>query len=308
MCFFFLLCFASSSFQLTRSDTDMSTESTRKQTRPTRARYLPPHMRPQNANAGGFPDTPTAEFTRPRFNSPLPARTTPRGRGRGRGPVSTNRRSPNWEYEKFDELEVIDGFTEERKETNLNAYEDIPVQASGDNIPPAVETFSEMDLGENLKQNIRRCKYLKPTPIQRNAIPIAVAGRDLMACAQTGSGKTAAFCFPIIRGVSKEKDLLLLTSRGAGEGTVACPLALILAPTRELSRQVIFSFTFSSFFLLGVGGILYYIILYFIIVWFCLLMVIRYSRRQRSLLIGLGLKSLLHMEGRLFPCRYSLAS
>lgn len=72
-----MLCFASSSFQLTRSDTDMSTESTRKQTRPTRARYLPPHMRPQNANAGGFPDTPTAEFTRPRFNSPLPARTTP---------------------------------------------------------------------------------------------------------------------------------------------------------------------------------------------------------------------------------------
>ncbi|XVF88391.1 hypothetical protein PTKIN_Ptkin19aG0047400 [Pterospermum kingtungense] len=212
----------------------MSTESTRKPTRPSRPRYLPPHMRPENANAS-FHDTHSAEFTRPRFNSPLPARITTRGRGRGRGPwFTTNRRSPNWEVEKFDELEVIDDVPDETNGTNLDAYEDIPVQASGENIPPPVETFAKIDLGESLKQNIRRCKYLKPTPIQRHAIPIAVAGRDLMACAQTGSGKTAAFCFPIISGVLK--DLLLLTSRS--EGPVACPLALILAPTRELSRQI----------------------------------------------------------------------
>ncbi|XVF34689.1 hypothetical protein REPUB_Repub18cG0080600 [Reevesia pubescens] len=212
----------------------MFTESTRKPTRPTRPRYLPPHLRIQNATAV-FPDTDTTELTRPRFNSPQPARTT-QGRGRGRGPWFTNCQNPNWELdEKFDELEVIDDTLEEINETNFGAYEDIPVQASGENIPPPVENFAEIDLGDGLKQNIRRCNYVKPTPIQRHAIPIAVAGRDLMACAQTGSGKTAAFCFPIICGVLK--DRLLQSSRDDGRA-VACPLALILAPTRELSCQI----------------------------------------------------------------------
>ncbi|XP_022749703.1 DEAD-box ATP-dependent RNA helicase 52C-like [Durio zibethinus] len=209
----------------------MFTESTRKLARPTRPRYLPPQLRPQNANVVS-PDTGAAELTRPRFsrfNLPQPARTT-----RGSGPRFTNRRNPNWEDEKFDELEVIDDTSEETNETNFDAYEDIPVQASGENIPPPVETFAEIDLGDGLKQNIRKCKYLKPTPIQRHAIPIAVAGRDLMACAQTGSGKTAAFCFPIICGVLK--DQLLLACRDGRP--VACPLALILAPTRELSCQI----------------------------------------------------------------------
>ncbi|XVE71436.1 hypothetical protein DITRI_Ditri10aG0149800 [Diplodiscus trichospermus] len=211
---------------------DMLTESTRRPTRPTRPRYLPPHLRHQNANAV-LPETGTAELTRPRFNSPQPVLTT-RGQGRGRGPWLINRRDPNWENETFDELEVIDDSSDETNETNFDAYEDIPVQASGENIPPPVETFAEINLGDGLKQNIRRCKYLKPTPIQRHAIPIAVAGRDLMACAQTGSGKTAAFCFPIICGVLK--DRLLPASRGGR--AVACPLALILAPTRELSCQI----------------------------------------------------------------------
>ena len=106
---------------------------------------------------------------------------------------------------------------------------------------------------------------MKPTPIQRHAIPIAVAGRDLMACAQTGSGKTAAFCFPIICGVLK--DRLLLASRGGRP--VACPLALILSPTRELSCQVIFAFNlFFSFpswlnILLRRSNYIYYCLVWF---------------------------------------------
>lgn len=74
---------------------------------------------------------------------------------------------------------------------------------------------------------------MKPTPVQRNAIPILLAGRDLMACAQTGSGKTAAFCFPIIAGIMREQYL----QRPHGGRTVY-PLALILSPTRELSCQI----------------------------------------------------------------------
>ncbi|XP_074560344.1 DEAD-box ATP-dependent RNA helicase 52B-like [Curcuma longa] len=116
---------------------------------------------------------------------------------------------------------------------NFDAYEDIPVETSGENVPPSVNTFTEIDLGEGLNQNIKRCKYVKPTPVQRYAIPISVAGRDLMACAQTGSGKTAAFCFPIISGIIRGPP----SQRQRGSRTVF-PVALILSPTRELSIQI----------------------------------------------------------------------
>lgn len=77
---------------------------------------------------------------------------------------------------------------------------------------------------------------MKPTPIQRHAIPVALAGRDLMACAQTGSGKTAAFCFPIISGILKQNGTTAFV--GGRRMRVACPLALIMSPTRELSCQI----------------------------------------------------------------------
>ncbi|KAH6759683.1 RNA helicase family protein, partial [Perilla frutescens var. frutescens] len=112
---------------------------------------------------------------------------------------------------------------------------DIPVETSGKDVPSPVSTFAEIDLGEALNLNIKRCKYVKPTPVQRYAIPISLAGRDLMACAQTGSGKTAAFCFPIISGIMK-------CSQSAPSppsfSRMAYPFALILSPTRELSVQV----------------------------------------------------------------------
>jgi ATP-dependent RNA helicase DDX3X len=125
---------------------------------------------------------------------------------------------------------------------NFEAYDDIPVQASGSDVPSPVSSFAEIDLGEGLNRNIKRCNYVRPTPIQRHAIPIAMAGRDLMACAQTGSGKTAAFCFPIICGI-------LNRSHFSRPGPVACPLSLILSPTRELTCQVFFLFVLFRFVL-----------------------------------------------------------
>ena len=78
---------------------------------------------------------------------------------------------------------------------------------------------------------MKRAQYKKPTPIQRYAIPIINGGRDLMACAQTGSGKTAAFLLPIITGILKAGTL---SSTYAEKQE---PAALILAPTRELAMQ-----------------------------------------------------------------------
>lgn len=123
-------------------------------------------------------------------------------------------------------------FGQENTGINFDAYEDIPVEASGRDCPPHVDTFDQLDLGEMMMRNIQRCKYTKPTPVQRYAIPIGLAQRDIMACAQTGSGKTAAFCFPIISGLMK------MNYQPTGRQRKALPAALILAPTRELTSQI----------------------------------------------------------------------
>ena len=123
-------------------------------------------------------------------------------------------------------------FTDENTGINFDAYEDIPVEATGDNVPDPIATFDDIDLGPALVANVKRCRYTKPTPVQRYSIPIGMAGRDLMACAQTGSGKTAAFCFPIISNILRSGD------EPTGRSRKAFPLALVLSPTRELSSQI----------------------------------------------------------------------
>ncbi|XP_065849994.1 DEAD-box ATP-dependent RNA helicase 52C-like [Euphorbia lathyris] len=240
---------------------DTFTESTRKPTRRTQPSYVPPHFR-NFSNAAPFhyrtdsADSASgyAGFSEHCLPSQPGSSRRPRGRGRGRGVSqrrasllneSVNNKSDYQDSfdltERFERLEVTkDNETNdnnnENSAINFDAYEDIPVEVTGSNIPAAVNTFSEIDLGEGLNENIKRCNYVRPTPIQRHAIPIAVAGRDLMACAQTGSGKTAAFCFPIIHGILRGQ--FKTAGSGRGRNRVACPTALILSPTRELSCQI----------------------------------------------------------------------
>jgi ATP-dependent RNA helicase RhlE len=85
-------------------------------------------------------------------------------------------------------------------------------------------TFSEFSLSRELHASIRRMGFEQPTPIQQAAIPAALTGQDVMASAETGSGKTAAFLLPIM-------NKLLPMQRGATR-------ALVLAPTRELAAQI----------------------------------------------------------------------
>ena len=83
--------------------------------------------------------------------------------------------------------------------------------------------------------NIALSKYVRPTPVQKYSIPIGYAGRDLMACAQTGSGKTGGFLFPVMAQMGKSGARPL--PDGARRG-IAFPNALLLAPTRELAVQI----------------------------------------------------------------------
>jgi ATP-dependent RNA helicase RhlE len=85
-------------------------------------------------------------------------------------------------------------------------------------------TFSEFSLSKELHASVRRMGFEQPTPIQQAAIPAALQGRDLLASAETGSGKTAAFLLPIM-------NQMLTMQRGATR-------ALVLAPTRELAAQI----------------------------------------------------------------------
>lgn len=73
---------------------------------------------------------------------------------------------------------------------NFDKYDDIPVEVTGNDVPGEMKSFSDFDFPDVIRQNIELSKYVKPTPIQRASLPVAFLGRDLMACAQTGSGQT----------------------------------------------------------------------------------------------------------------------
>lgn len=81
-------------------------------------------------------------------------------------------------------------------------------------------------------------KYTKPTPVQKNAVGVILAGRDLMACAQTGSGKTAAFLVPTIHQLLKRGGPPQPPSSGGRSRRASFPSVLVLAPTRELASQI----------------------------------------------------------------------
>jgi ATP-dependent RNA helicase DDX3X len=93
-------------------------------------------------------------------------------------------------------------------------------------------TFNDMDLCPEIMENLQRMKYSKPTPIQQYAISILGSGGDLMATAQTGSGKTAAMMIPIINYLKMSN----IGSRGYNASQkVDC---IVVAPTRELATQL----------------------------------------------------------------------
>ncbi|KAK8722543.1 hypothetical protein OTU49_012263 [Cherax quadricarinatus] len=120
---------------------------------------------------------------------------------------------------------------------NFDKYDDIPVEATGDDVPVAINTFADIKLTEIIKMNIALARYDRPTPVQKYALPFILAKRDLMACAQTGSGKTAAFLVPILNQIYEQGPIQIKNNNPRGRSK-QYPLALVLAPTRELATQI----------------------------------------------------------------------
>src|SRR6056297_3796213 len=91
--------------------------------------------------------------------------------------------------------------------------------------------FDVLGLSDEVLRAVNDSGYTEPTPIQRDAIPVVLMGRDVLGCAQTGTGKTASFTLPMI-------DIL-----ASGQAKARMPRSLILEPTRELAAQVAENFT-----------------------------------------------------------------
>ncbi|XP_052069001.1 ATP-dependent RNA helicase DDX4-like isoform X3 [Mytilus californianus] len=128
-----------------------------------------------------------------------------------------------------DEAEI---FKTIHKGINFDKYEKIPVEVTGKNCPEKISSFDDAGLYEAFLKNVKKSNYDRPTPVQKYSIPIVMSGRDLMACAQTGSGKTAAFLLPVLTGMMNNG----LT--GSSFSVVQEPQALVVAPTRELAVQI----------------------------------------------------------------------
>src|SRR5690606_20699386 len=84
--------------------------------------------------------------------------------------------------------------------------------------------FEDFGLDANLMEGLYAMNFKQPTPIQEQAIPLILQNKDLIACAQTGTGKTAAYLLPVIHKLMNTENRALNT--------------LVLAPTRELAQQI----------------------------------------------------------------------
>ncbi|CAL5388328.1 unnamed protein product [Camellia sinensis] len=114
------------------------------------------------------------------------------------------------------------------EEVRLRLNVDVDVASESSPAPAPIESFTDMCLHPSIMKDIAFHEYSTPTSIQAQAMPVALSGRDLMGCAETGSGKTAAFTIPMIQHCLVQPPI----HRGDG------PLALVLAPTRELAQQI----------------------------------------------------------------------
>ncbi|KAJ2315490.1 ATP-dependent RNA helicase ded1 [Coemansia sp. RSA 2705] len=145
-------------------------------------------------------------------------------------------RNPRIETELFGSPE-----DPERMQTGINfeKYDNIPAEATGDDVPEPITSFDEAELDPLLLENIKMANYTVPTPVQKWSISFGAAHRDMMACAQTGSGKTGGFLFPILNESFRNGPADTPAPEGRGyRQRKAYPVALVLSPTRELASQI----------------------------------------------------------------------
>ncbi|KAM4675211.1 putative ATP-dependent RNA helicase DDX46 isoform 2-T2 [Discoglossus pictus] len=114
------------------------------------------------------------------------------------------------------------------EEVNAYRLEMEGITVKGKNCPKPIKTWVQCGISMKILASLKRHSYEKPTPIQAQAIPAVMSGRDLIGIAKTGSGKTIAFLLPMFRHIMDQRPL------EEGEG----PITVIMTPTRELALQI----------------------------------------------------------------------
>ncbi|KAF8948524.1 ATP-dependent RNA helicase ddx42, partial [Haplosporangium bisporale] len=142
---------------------------------------------------------------------------------------------PRMDHSKQDYVEIEKCFYEEHEdiarlseEQVRQVRQDLDMRVSGADVAKPCISFAHFGFEEALMETIRRAGYSEPSGIQRQAMPVALSGRDIIGIAKTGSGKTAAFLLPMIVHIMDQDEL----EKGDG------PIGVVLAPTRELADQI----------------------------------------------------------------------
>ncbi|KAI9693993.1 MAG: mRNA splicing protein prp28 [Bathelium mastoideum] len=179
---------------------------------------------------GGFPDD-LGEGAR-KYARSLEARDGETGAVRAQQIIEMDRRrreeggrnaiDKHWSEKRLDQM----------RERDWRIFkEDFNISTKGGSIPNPMRNWTESGLPKRLLDIVDAVGYVEPSPVQRAAIPVALQSRDLIGVAVTGSGKTAAFLFPLLVYIS---ELPPLNESSKNDG----PYAIILAPTRELAQQI----------------------------------------------------------------------
>lgn len=158
------------------------------------------------------------------------------GRGGNKSELGANLRRLDWSDDVYNNLPKFtkDFYMEHpdvknRSDDEVKQFRDKhDIRVIGKNVPKPTTTFDEASFPAYVLDQVKACGFDAPTPIQAQSWPVALAGRDVVGIAQTGSGKTCAYILPAIVHINAQPFL----NRGDG------PIVLVLAPTRELAVQI----------------------------------------------------------------------
>ncbi|XP_033214319.1 ATP-dependent RNA helicase p62-like isoform X2 [Belonocnema kinseyi] len=156
------------------------------------------------------------------------------GGGGGGGNISGNNlRKPNWDYENLKPFKkdfyVPHPNVQGRHPREIDVFrEENKITLKGGKVPNPIQYFEEGNFPDYVMQGIRKQGFSEPTAVQAQGWPIAMSGHNMVGIAQTGSGKTLGYILPAIVHINSQQPL----NRGDG------PIALVLAPTRELAQQI----------------------------------------------------------------------